>query len=424
MSKYVVIIGTLDTKGDEISYLKDAIAKRGHSALVMDLSMGRQPKLQGEITPEDVAEAAGIDMEDVRSLADRGQRLKASELMVKGAVEKVKQLHAEGKLDGIVALGGHTATVTGTMIMRALPFGVPKLMISSTAGMPAYAASYIGTNDVMILHSVLDIAGLNDFIRNVLERAAGAISGAVETVVTTTAVMLTRKEKPLIAITEFGFSEKCCSMVRDMLKQKGYEVIAFHAQGIGDRAMEDLIRQGYFDGVVDVVPAGVSENMFKGNRDSGPNRLEAAGERGLPEVIAPCGFEMISCGPYPERTRQIVPDYEERKMALIDPLRAQARTTADELRKVAKVVAEKLNRAKGPVKFLIPLKGWSSLSRPGGPLHEPETDKVFVDELKNNLKPEIEVRTFDVDLNDPLFAEEVVEAFEEVFTRGIKKFIR
>ncbi|MEM2684213.1 MAG: Tm-1-like ATP-binding domain-containing protein [Candidatus Nezhaarchaeales archaeon] len=416
-----MIVGTLDTKGAEILYLKDLILKRGHNALVMDLSMGRELRLKGEITPEEVAKAAGVDIEEVRALADRGQRLKASELMVKGAIEKVKQLYAEGKLHGIVALGGHTATVTGTTIMRALPFGVPKLMISSTAGMPAYVAQYIGTNDVMLLHSVLDIAGLNDFIKNVLERGAGAICGAIETVTTTTAALLTKKEKPLIAITEFGFSEKCCTKVKELLKQKGYEVIAFHAQGVGDRAMEDLLRQGYFDGVIDVVPAGVSENLFKGNRDAGPNRLEAAGERGLPQVVTPCGFEMISCGPYPERTKQIVPDYEKRKMALIDPLRAQARTTAEELKKVAKVVAEKLNKAKGPVKFLIPLKGWSSLSRPGGPLHEPETDMVFVEELRKQLKPEIEVRLIDAELNDPSFAEEVFKAFEEAFKQAVKK---
>ena len=412
----IVIIGTLDTKSAEILYLKKLIEERGHNVLLMDLSMGRELKVKGDITPEEVAQAAGVSIEEVRALADKGERLKASELMMKGAIEKLRQMYREGKVDGVVSLGGHTATVTGTTIMKeALPFGVPKLMISSTAGMPAYAAKYIGTNDITILHSVLDIAGLNDFIKNVLERGAGMICGAVEALKTRPSDIMRPKERPMIAVTEFGFSEKCATMVKDRLRELGFEVVAFHAQGIGDRAMEELIAQGFFEGVVDIVPAGVSEHLFRGNRDAGPNRLEAAGARGLPQVVTPCGFEMISCGPFPERTKQIVPDYERRKMALIDPLRAQARTTADELRKVAEVVANKLNKAKGPVKFVIPLKGWSSLSRPGGPLYEPETDMVFVEELKKRLKPEIEVRLVDANLNDPEFAEEVVKAFIDVW---------
>jgi uncharacterized protein (UPF0261 family) len=412
----IVVIGTLDTKGAEILYLKKVIEGRGHEAILMDLSMGRELKMKGDVEPEEVARAAGASMDEVRALADKGERLKASEVMVRGAVEVLKRMYREGKVDGVVSLGGHTATVTGTTIMKeALPFGVPKLMISSTAGMPAYAAKYIGTNDITILHSVLDIAGLNDFIKNVLERGAGMICGAVEALKTGPSTIMAPKERPMIAVTEFGFSEKCATRVKELLKERGFEPIAFHAQGIGDRAMEELIAQGFFEGVVDIVPAGVSEHLFKGNRDAGPTRLEAAGARGLPQVVTPCGFEMISCGPFPERTKQIVPDYERRKMALIDPLRAQARTTAEELRKVAEVVAQKLNKAKGPVKFVIPMRGWSSLSREGGPLYEPETDKVFVEELKRRLRPDIEVRTVDANLNDPVFADEVVKAFLDVW---------
>ena len=270
----IVVIGTLDTKGAEILYLKKVIEGRGHEAILMDLSMGRELKMKGDVEPEEVARAAGASMDEVRALADKGERLKASEVMVRGAVEVLKRMYKEGKVDGVVSLGGHTATVTGTTIMKeALPFGVPKLMISSTAGMPAYAAKYIGTNDITILHSVLDIAGLNDFIKNVLERGAGMICGAVEVLKTGPSSIMAPKERPMIAVTEFGFSEKCATRVKELLKERGFEPIAFHAQGIGDRAMEELIAQGFFEGVVDIVPAGVSEHLFKGNRDAGPTRL-------------------------------------------------------------------------------------------------------------------------------------------------------
>jgi uncharacterized protein (UPF0261 family) len=196
--------------------------------------------------------------------------------------------------------------------------------------------------------------------------------------------------------------------VRQHLEEKGYVVYPFHAQGIGDRAMDNLIIQGFFDGVIDIVPAGVIEEMFKGNRPAGPKRMEAAGERGLPQVIAPCSVNITNTGPNRINLEKYVS--RERKYK-IDDLRILTRYNAEELTLAAKVYADKLNRAKGPVKILIPLRGWSSLDRKGSVLHAPEEDKVFVDELRKNLRSGIEIEELDVHLEDPPFAKALVESF-------------
>jgi len=263
------------------------------------------------------------------------------------------------------------------------------------------------------------MVGLNELVKSVLTRAAGTISGMVETGAGSVLALLKQSEKPLIAVTEFGYAEKCCEhYVKPYLEEKGYEVIMIHAQGVGDRALEKLLDQGIFDGVVDIVPAGVSEELLGGNRAAGPDRLEGAGRRGIPQVVTPCGFEMISCGPLERRDKGdplwVSRNLANRKYYVHDLLRVQARTSADELRLVAKTVANKLNKAKGPVKFLIPLRGWSALSIEDWALHDPETDKVLTEELRKHLKPEIEIKEFDVHINTPEFARAVVEAFDEM----------
>lgn len=229
---------------------------------------------------------------------------------------------------------------------------------------------------------------------------------------------LLRTDQPLIAVTQFQYSEVCCDFIRQYLEERGYTVIPCHADGVGDRAMEKLLDQGIFDGVADIVPAGLSEQLFGGNRAGGPDRLEAAGKRGVPQVITPCGFEMISCGPLLRKDRGdplwISRNLAARNYFVQDSYRVQAKTNAEELRLVAKAVAEKLNRSRGPVEFLIPLRGWSSLSVKEQPLYDPDADRIFVEELREQLKPEIEVMELDVHLNTPEFAMAVVEAFEEM----------
>jgi uncharacterized protein (UPF0261 family) len=229
----------------------------------------------------------------------------------------------------------------------------------------------------------------------------------------------TAQKKDLIALTEFKFSEECCSHVRRLLEEKGFEVIPFHAQGIGDRAMEELIREGLFDGVLDIVPAGVGEELLGGNRAAGPNRLENAGQLGIPQIIAPCGFDMLSCGPLERGDRGdslwVSKDIKNRKLFIPDAFRVQARTTSQELREIAREVARKLNQSKGPVAVLIPLKGWSSLDKEGMPLYDPGADQAFLDELRIHLTKKISLIELDLHLNTREFAEEAVNQFMKLY---------
>jgi uncharacterized protein (UPF0261 family) len=413
----IVIVATLDTKGAETGFLKELIEQRGHNTILVDAGMGGEPTITPDISADEVAKAGGGDIEEMRASRETG---KLTPIMIKGAIEKIKELHTAGKVDGIVSFGGASNTTVGTSVMKALPFGVPKFMLSSTASMPAYAARYIGTSDIAIMHSVLDIAGLNDLVKDAFRRAAGAICGMVESGPPITAEALRDRETPLIAVTEFKFSEGGGHHAMGYLAEKGYEPIAIHAQGIGDRAMEELIAQGIFDGVLDLVPAGVSEEWIGGNRAAGPTRLEAAGARGIPQVITPCGFDMISCGPLSRKDRAdplwTSRKLAERKMFLPDEFRLQIRTNADEVKETAKIVAQKLNKSKGPVKFLIPTQGWSNLSIEGADLHDPETDRVLAPELRKHLKSEIEVLELDTHLNTPEFARAAVDALDEMMT--------
>jgi len=412
MSKTIAIVCTLDTKGEEAKYLKELIEARGHKTILIDTNMGGEPTITPDISAEEVARLGGGDIREIRASKKTGE---VTPIMIKGASVKVKELLKAGQLDGIISFGGASNTTLSTSVMKALPFGIPKFMVSSMASVPAYAAQYIGTKDITMMHSVVDIAGFNDLTKAVLERAAGGICGMVEA---STGVIEITTTKPIIAVTEFKFAEVCSHHVREYLEEKSYEVIPWHAQGVGDRTMEDLIEEGLFDGVIDLVPAGVSEQLIGGNRAAGPTRLEAAGARGIPQVVTPCGFDMISCGPLDRRdrgdplwaSRQLA----ERKIFIPDAFRVQVRTSADELREIAQVVAEKLNKSEGPVKFLVPTQGWSALSVEGTDLYEPETDAVFAPVLREHLRPDIEVKELDTHLNTPEFARAVVDALEEM----------
>jgi uncharacterized protein (UPF0261 family) len=416
IQKTIVLVSTLDTKGSEAAFLKGLIQERGHRIILLDTNTGGEPSIPPDISAKEVAKAAGWNIEEVRRMKDTG---KVSSIMIEGAIKKVKGLLEKGDLDGIVSFGGASNTAMATTIMKSLPFGIPKVMLSSTAAMPAYAGGYFGTKDITMIHSVVDIAGLNPLVKVVLTRAAGAICGMIEMGGGLTSLSGTAQKKRLIALTEFKFSEECCAHIRRLLEEKGFEVIPFHAQGTGDRAMEELIGEGLFQGVMDIVPAGVSEELLGGNRAAGSNRLERAGEMGISQIITPCGFDMLSCGPLERGDRGdplwVSKDIKNRKLFIPDAFRVQARTSSQELREIAKEVARKLNRSQGPVAILIPLKGWSSLDEEGMPLYDPEADKAFLDELKVHLTTKIPLIELDLHLNTREFAGEAVKQFIKLF---------
>jgi uncharacterized protein (UPF0261 family) len=420
MLKPILIVSSLDTKGQEVTFLKELIEQRGQQTILLDMGMRGEFLIPADIPCEEVAKAGGISIHEIRT--SNKSRDEIVSIMTKGAIKKTLELFQSGKLAGIVGVGGVSNTTMATNIMKALPFGVPKLMVSSGAAMPSYAGGFFGSSDIAIISSVVDMAGLHELSKSILSRAAGAICGMVETGANAVMDSLKQTKMPLIAMTEFHYSDLCCNLVREYLEEKGYKVIPCHAQGVGDRAMDKLLDQGIFDGVVDIVPSGLSEELFGGNRAAGPDRLEAAGKRGIPQIITPCGFEMISCGPLRRKDSGdplwISRNLASRSYYLHDEYRVQARTNADELRLVAKTVAKKLNKAKGPVKFIIPEKGWSTLSVEGQPLYDPDDDKVLVDELKKHLKPEIEVRKLELHLNTPEFAMVLVETFDGMMKRN------
>ena len=409
MGKRIVVLGSFDTKGVELEFLCERIRGFGCVPVSVDVSLGGPPQVPVDVPAGEVARAAGADIAAIRNSRDTRA---ATRVMVRGASRIVDGLRRTGRMHGIVSIGGASNTGLATAVMASLPFGVPKVMLSSMAAVPAYAGAYFGTRDIAVIHSVVDVAGRNPLLDDVLTRTAGAICGMVRAAAGPVPLARSSGAPLRVAMTRFKFCEVCARHAARLLEAAGVEVIPFHAQGVGDRAMEDLVREGLADGVLDLVPAGVAEELLGGNRAAGPSRLEAAGAMGIPQVVTPCGFDMLSCGPL-ERAERGDPlwthrELSQRKLFVPDALRVQARTTAEELVRVADEVARKLNRSRGPVVVLIPTRGWSSLSEPGGPLYEPDADAAFVRRLRQRLSPRVRVRTVDAPLNTEAFAEAAV----------------
>jgi len=407
MSKVVVILVMAEEKWHEAEFLRQKIESKGFESMTLDMGLVGEPQGACDISRQEVILASGRSPDEVALIADRGQRMP---IMVDGGRRKVRELHYQGKLSGVISLGGATGTQMGTSIMKSLPFGVPKFALSSTASVRGLAERYIGTADIALMHSVVEFGGLDSLMKNALAQAAGAICGMVEGATKVPISPPGKGEKPLIAMTYFGPCEQCAVNVRKQVEKRGYQVVGFSAAGIGDRAMEEMIeRQNIFGAVIDLVPGGVGEEALGFARAAGPTRLEAAGKKGIPQVIAPCGVNWGS--PF---KRKYKPEYELRKKYDYDATRTFIRLSKEELIMVADTMADKLNKAQGPVKVLIPLGGWSSLDRRGTDLYDAELDRAFVDELKKQLKQDIEVKEVDADLEAPEFAQAIVEAFHEV----------
>jgi uncharacterized protein (UPF0261 family) len=403
MPKTIVLVATLDTKGAEARYLKEQIEQRGVRTLVVDGGVLGQPQWEAQVSREEVARRGGSTLNRVQALHHEGE---AMEVMIKGAAEIVQELHRAGQLDGIISLGGSMGTSLGTGAMRALPFGVPKLMVSTMASRDT--RPYVGTRDIAMLYSVADIAGLNRMTRRILANAAGAIVGMVNIEQYNGQENLT--DEPLIAISNLGTTEGCARRARSLLEERGYETIVFHTVGAGGRALEECVQEGLIDGLLDISIHEVVDILFDGDYDAGQDRLEVAGRMGIPQVVAPGSIDFIACGD-PAK----LPDrFKGRKMHVHNPAICCVRANADELRATGQVVAEKLNQARGPVAVVIPRLGFSSFDEEGGVFWEPETDRAFAPALKASLKPEIEVIEVEAHINDPLFAETMVEVLDRL----------
>lgn len=416
----IAVIGMLDEREESLQLIKDHIEGRGHKTILIDISIGTgaiTSALKADVNCEEIAGISETTVDNIRNMLAK-ERDKATSLVAEGLGKKLQGLYQAGELHGVIAVGGMTGTFITLTAMKSLPFGLPKLLISSVAAMPAYAkklAEYFGVRDITVMHSVVDTVGANPLVRNLMINGAGAISGMVEEYEAPK-----KEEKPSIAITEFGFCEKGAHYVRESL-EKDYNIVSFHATGIGEKAAVDLVGQGLFEAFIDLVPGGFSEYLLGGNRAAGPDRLDAGCKQGKPYILSPCGFDMISCGPIQRRDEGdplwVSRKLAERKLLLQDAIRVQARTSPEEMVTIARAVAEKLNQHedKKLVKFVIPTKGFSSLSVEGGALHEPETDQALIDELKKNLDPDIEIIEVETHINTPEFGRAVVDALEDSF---------
>jgi len=402
MPKTVLIISTLDTKSEETFYLQNKIASLGLDTLMMDLSMRGGKDSPAEITPAMVAKAGGSNLEEI---ATSRERSKITGITIAGASELAKRYFEGGKIDGVIAIGGSTGTLMATDVMRSLPFGVAKVAISSTAALPGLSTRYIGTGDIMLFHSVIEISGISNLLKNVIDRAAQAIAGMITSDVSPPVA----QKGSAIAMTMLGPCEKCAHSVRSTLETSGYQVTGFSAAGISDRAMEEMIAQGFFQGVIDLAPGGVGEHLFGYMRDAGPTRMEAAGKAGIPQVISTCSVNHMT----PAKSKY-KPDFKTRPKYDLDKFRTWIRMAPDELEQVADAFAQKLNAAKGPVIVVIPLKGWSGVDIPGNPTYDPIEDAAFTNRLKEKLITGIEVKEINANMEEATFGQAIVDAAKEI----------
>jgi len=402
MAKRILVVGTLDTKGMEVGFLKEQIEQGGHETVLMDIGILGQPLCQADITRQQVVRASGMDLQEA---IVAGDRQRAVAIMIEGASRKARELYAAGELDGVIAVGGGTALFMGTAVMRALPIGVPKVVLSSMIA--GDVSHFVDGKDITLMQSVADIVGLNQVTRDILIGAAGAICGMVE------AGTSSASAKPMIAVTDFGITTPCARHAGQLLAEKGYETVVFHTVGSGGTAMEEFIGQDLFVGVLDLTTHEFIDLLAGGYYGGiGPERLETAGKKGIPQIVGPGGLDCIAVVHHSE-----VPARFQGRGIYYHDFRRGVRSSAEELAVAAQVMAERLNRAIGPVKVLLPLRGWSEADQEGGPLYDPQADRAFGEEMKKCLKPQIEVVEVDAHLNDPLYAETAVALLEEMIRR-------
>ena len=400
----VLIIATMDTKEQETLYLRDILKNLSVKPLLMDLSMRNGDHIsESDISAKEAAKSGGCSLEELSMSRDMAANMKC---MISGAINITQRLVHEGRLSGIIGIGGCTGTLMITEVLQHLPLGLPKVMVSSAAAQPGLSNQFLKTSDIILFNSVIEIFGLSDPVRNLLERAAYALAGMVCGPIVPPVI---NKEKA-VAITMMSPCEKCARSVRLALEQEGYQVIGFHANGIGDRAMEGMIGAGQFRGVIDLSPGGVGEHFYGFMRDAGSDRLETAGRLGIPQVISLCGVNHIT--PSRSMTKS---EFRQRRKYNLDSFRTWIRMSPKELREVSIIFAEKLNKSSGPVKIIVPLKGWSSVDSPDSPTYDPEEDRIFVTELQKLLRKEIEIIEVDANMEDPEFASAAVSVALHLF---------
>ncbi|MEM7032190.1 MAG: Tm-1-like ATP-binding domain-containing protein [Chloroflexota bacterium] len=390
MSKTILIIGTLDTKADEFSFIRDLIIKRGHNTLVLDGGVGGDPQFAPDITAAEVAEAGGESLGALREAGDRGAALA---VMGTGAAVLALKAYKEGNVDGVISLGGSGGTSIATAAMRALPVGVPKVMVSTMAS--GDVGPYVDVKDITMMYSVVDVAGINRLSRQIFGNAVGAICGMVEQEIPEA------DDKPLITATMFGVTTPSVTAVRETLEAAGYEVLVFHATGSGGKAMEALINDGFITAVADITTTEWCDELVGGVLSAGPTRLDAAATNGVPQIVSLGALDMVNFGGL-----ETVPEqFKDRNLYVHNPQITLMRTTPEECAELGKIIAQKLNQSVGQTTLFIPLSGVSMIDAPDQPFHDPTANEALFQAIRDNLDTDnVELIELPHNINDPEFS--------------------
>ncbi len=402
----IAVIGAFDTKGAENAYLVSEIRRLGADCCTIDISTRGEPGLIPDYSAADVAAEAGSSIDILHDLTDRPAGMA---IMSRGAARIVDQLRRSGQIQGVVAMGGGQGTNMAIPVMRALPIGFPKLLFSTIAGLPAAVKDFEGINDTVLVNSLVDVAGLNDILRMGITRSAGAIVGMASS--GAEALLEPSGRKKRVGITMWGVTTKAVDAVRSRLEDAGVEVYAFHASGLGGPVMEKMIDQGFFDGIVDLTLAEVSNPLVGGNYDRDETRMRTAGKRGLPMVVIPGGVDMISAHPPLEK---LPSRFQRRQRYFHNADLVFIRTSPEENRLIGQEIASRINESRGIVKVLLPMRGFSAVDAEGGPLWDPASDEALADSLRTHVKSGVSVQEYPLHINDPCFAALVADTMMEL----------
>jgi uncharacterized protein (UPF0261 family) len=398
----VVLLGTLDTKGLEYAFLRDRVREAGCDVILVDAGVMSE-RSPADISADEVARAAGEDRAALAAAGDRGPAVLA---MTRGATKVIRRLYDEGRLDGILGLGGSGGSSIIAAAMQALPVGVPKMLVSTMGS--GDTRPYVGTSDIAMMYSVVDIAGINRLSEKILTNAATGMAGMARAAASFTSMI---EPRPLIGATMFGVTTPCVTTAREILEARGYEVLVFHATGAGGRSMEALMEAGFITGALDITTTELVDELVGGVLSAGPDRLEMAGSLGIPQVVSLGALDMCNFGPLdtvPER-------FKDRNLYVHNATVTLMRSTEEECAELGRTIARKLNAATGPLTLFIPLGGVSMIDVPGAPFHDPAADAALISELKAGLRPDVEVVEMATDINDPAFATAMAERLDELY---------
>ncbi len=400
--KTVAIAGTFDSKSLEFAYLQEIIHSLGLKTFMIHTGVF-ESKLAADVSNEDIARVVGAD---IKTIAANKDRALATDVLSRGLEKLLPQLYAAGKFDGVISCGGSGGTSLVTPGMRALPIGVPKVMVSTVAA--GDVSMYVGTSDIFMYPSIVDVAGLNSISTKIFANAALAIAGMVKFEVNKVI-----EKKPLIAASMFGVTTPCVDQAREYLEQQGYEVLIFHATGTGGKAMEGLIKDGYIEGVFDITTTEWCDELMGGNMAAGDKRLEAAALNQIPQVVSVGALDMVNFGPI-----STVPGkYNGRNFYKHNPTVTLMRTTVEENRQLGLMIAEKLNMCTAKAALLLPLQGVSMIDSPGQPFYGPEEDAMLFKTLKDNItNPLVEIIEINANINDIEFSTAAAQKLIELVT--------